>query len=102
MIEEKGDLTPYDVGQREGFRRALEGEAPWWQIPGNPDGEYRGNRLASQGRAALAELNLPPVYLVHPATERAVRALCWTLTVILILGLALGIVAVAAAVFVGT
>jgi hypothetical protein len=43
---EAGKLTAYDVGQREGFRRALEGEAPWFPIPGNPDGEYRGNRVA--------------------------------------------------------
>jgi hypothetical protein len=41
-LAEDGELTPYDVGQREGFRRALEGEAPWWPIPGNPTGEYRG------------------------------------------------------------
>jgi hypothetical protein len=39
---EAGKPTPYDAGLREGFRRALEGEAPWWPIPGNPTGEYRG------------------------------------------------------------
>lgn len=43
---EQGTPTPYDAGLREGFRRALEGEEPWWPIPGNPDGEYRGSRLA--------------------------------------------------------
>jgi hypothetical protein len=42
-MTEAGQPTPYDLGQREGFRRALEGERPWWSIPNNPRGEYRGN-----------------------------------------------------------
>jgi hypothetical protein len=42
---EQGAPTPYDAGQREGFRRALEGERPWFRIPGNPDAVYKGTNI---------------------------------------------------------
>lgn len=45
QMSEQGEPTPYDSGLREGFRRALAGEVPWFPIPGNEHGVYFGNRL---------------------------------------------------------